>query len=165
MAHWYPLEPVDERFFTTAPYVYSFPVDLDVTPERVWQALTSDESLAAWRLGVRGLRWLDPRPFGVGTRREVVLPLSAMTIREEFFRWDEGKRYSFFVREANRRVLRLFAEDYVVETTPTGSRFTWTIALTPARWARAPMWLTQWANPLMFGLLPRAARKYFAAHP
>lgn len=165
MARWFRLEPVDETYFATAKYVYSFPVDLDATPERVWSALTSDESLAAWRLGVRSLRWLTPRPFGVGTRREVVLPLSAMTIREEFFRWDEGRRYSFCVHEANRPVLRQFAEDYLVEPTPTGSRFTWTIALTPAPWAAAPMWLTRWANPRMFGALPRAARAYFAAHP
>lgn len=165
MARWHRLDAVDETYFATAKYVYSFPVDLDVPPERVWASLTSDQSLAAWRLGVRSLHWLTPRPFGVGTRREVVLPLAAMTIREEFFRWDEGRRYSFCVREANRGVLRRFAEDYLVEPMPEGCRFTWTIALTPAPWAAVAMWLTQWANPAMFGVLPRAARRYFAAHP
>ena len=47
-------------------------------PEQVWESLASDESIAAWPMGpgIRiGLRWTSPRPFGIGTTREVRLPL------------------------------------------------------------------------------------------
>ena len=162
MARWYRLEAVDERFFASAPYVYSFPVELDVAPVRVWQALTSDESLAAWQLGVRSLRWLTPRPFGFGTRREVVLPLSAMTIREEFFRWDEGKRYSFYVYEANRPLFKHFAEDYIVDATPAGSRLTWSFALEALPKIKLPVRLLSPVNNLMFGQMARSSKGYFA---
>src|SRR5690348_9861094 len=90
MARWYSLEPADTTTFGTAPQVYRYPIRLRVPPARVWESLASDESLAAWGLGVRRLTWTTPRPFGVGTTREVVLPLGSMTVRERFFRWDEG---------------------------------------------------------------------------
>ena len=126
-----PLEPLDESFFHTAPYVYRLPVELDVPPERVWESLTSDRALADWGLGLHKLEWTSPRPLGVGSTREVTLPGRAMTVRERFFRWDEGHRKTFYVTEADRPLLRRFGEDYMVEATPGGSRFTWTIAMEP----------------------------------
>jgi hypothetical protein len=70
IARWYALELCDETFFRTAPFVYRYPVELDVSPERLWESLTSDRALADWRLGLHSLRWASPRPFGVGTTRE-----------------------------------------------------------------------------------------------
>ena len=159
---WYPLEPVDESFFDTAPYVHSYPVDLPVPADQVWAALTSDQSMGAWKLPVKSLTWTTPRPFGVGTEREVILTGSSFGIRERFFRWDEGKRMTFSATECSRPLLRRFAEDYVVEERPGGSRFTWTIALDPAPKAR---WLFRASDPLnrvAFRAVPRAARKHFS---
>ena len=160
---WHSLEPVDESFFTTAPHVYSYPVELNVSPERVWESLVSDGSLADWGMGIK-LRWMSPRPFGVGTTREVVLPLNAMTVRERFFLWEEGKRYAFYVESASRGIIKRFAEDYLVEKTENGSRFTWTIAIEPqpkfrALLAGGPI------NRLSFGQTARSAKKYFARNP
>lgn len=162
MSRWYPLETVDDAFFTSAPHIYEYPVELPVPPERVWESLVSDESVAAWGLGVQTLRWTSPRPFGVGTTREVVLPLRSMTVREQFFAWDEGNRYSFFVTSANRPLYRRFAEDYVVSARPGGSLFTWTVALEPSPRYRRLIDLGRPANRLAFAQLPRGARKYFA---
>lgn len=162
MSRWFSMQPVDESFFATAPYVYRFPVDLPVPPARVWESLTSDESVSAWGLGVQSLRWTSPRPFGVGTRREVVLPLRAITVRENFFLWEEGHRYAFHVYEANRPLFRAFAEDYVVEETPTGSRFTWTIALQGRPRTGLLMRAGGPLNKLMFGQMASGASKYFA---
>jgi hypothetical protein len=163
---WHRLEPADETIFASAPHVYRYPVDLDVPPSRVWESLQSDRSLAAWGLGVRSLRWLTPRPFGIGTQREVVLPLGAMAVREQFFRWDEGSGYSFYAAEANRPFLRRFAEDYVVEERPGGrSRFTWTIALEPTPKFRLLVDLGRPLNALSFGQVGRSAKSYFRKHP
>lgn len=159
---WYALEPVTASFFDDAPLRHRFVAELAAPPERLWESLVSDDSVAAWGPGVKSIRWTSPRPFGVGTTREVTLALGAATVRERFFRWDEGRGYSFCAVESNRPGLRRFAEDYVVEPTGNGSRLLWTVALeTSARLARA--------NPLvgpaawaMFGRLAKDGERYFA---
>lgn len=158
---WFPLEQADETFFDTAPYVHRYPVDLPVPPQRVWEALTSDGSLGAWQLPVRRLTWTSPRPFGVGTTREVILSGNTFGIRERFFRWEEGVRMSFSATECSRPLLRRFGEDYLVEERHGGSRFTWTIALDPAPKARGLFRASDPLNRIAFRAVPRAARKYF----
>jgi hypothetical protein len=165
MTKWHELQPADETFFATAPYVYRFPVELPVPAERVWQSLTSDRSVAAWGPGVQSLKWTSPRPFGVGTTREVVLVLHSITVREEYFRWDEGNGYSFFVREANRPVLRRMAENYELESTATGCLFTWTVAMEPTPKASTLLRLGSPVNKLAFGQMARSSKSYFAKHP
>jgi uncharacterized protein YndB with AHSA1/START domain len=162
---WCPLQPCDESIFSTAPYVYRYPVELDVCPERVWESLTSDRALAAWGLGLHSLTWTSPRPFGVGTTREVVLPGKVLTVRERFFRWEEGSRKSFYGTEVNRPVLNRIAEDYLVEKTDSGSRFTWTIALEPTDRTKRLLQIAAPVNKLTFHAVPIRARKYFAKHP
>jgi hypothetical protein len=165
VTHWYPLEPVDETFFDTAPYVYRFPVELSVSPQRVWESLTSDRALADWGLGLRSLEWTSPRPFGVGTTRSIELTGRAVTIHERFFRWEEGSRKSFYAVELSRPLLRSFAEDYLVEKTSTGSRFTWTIALEPTAKSKRLLQVSSPLNGLLFRAVPWRAKAYFAKHP
>ena len=169
---WHSLESADASIFSpesgSAPQLYRFPVRLDVPPERVWESLVSDESIAAWPMGPGlsiTLRWTAPRPFGIGTTREVGLPWRAMTVRERFFRWDEGKGYSFYVESANRPGIRRFAEDYAIEPDGTGSRFTWTIAIEPAPRMGFVLGLTRPLNQFAFGRVAAGARRYFAQHP
>ena len=165
MARWHRLEQPDYSTFTEAAHVYRYPARFAASPERVWESLASDESVKAWGLGVKSLRWTSPRPFGVGTTREVVLPLGFMTVREEFFRWDEGRGYSFFVREANRPGLRSFAENYEIEPDGDGTLFTWTMALEAAGPLSPVLKLLGPVNKAGFGQLVRAGRKYFERHP
>jgi hypothetical protein len=162
MARWHALERPDPSTFSDAAAVYRFPARFRATPERVWESLASDESVKAWGLGVRSLQWTSPHPFGIGTTREVVLPLAAITVREEFFRWDEGKGYSFFVTEANRPGLRSFAENYELEADGDGTLFTWTIALEPVSRLAPAMRLFGPVNKAAFGQLVRSGQKYFA---
>jgi hypothetical protein len=57
------------------------------------------------------------------------MPLGALTLNETYFRWEEGRRKSFYVAEATLPLFRRFAEDYLVEeTSPSTARFTWTVA-------------------------------------
>ena len=161
---WYDLEPVDESFFGTATHVHRYPVELPVPPGRVWESLTSDRALAGWGLGLARLEWTSPRPFGVGTTREVVLPLHAMAVKERFFRWDEGHRKSFYGVAANRPLLRSFAEDYLVEEAPQGCRFTWTIAVEPKPRTRLLLQAADPLNALLYRAVPVRAMAYFAKH-
>ncbi|PZS15773.1 MAG: SRPBCC family protein [Pseudonocardiales bacterium] len=165
MTKWHEMQPADGTFFQTAPYIYRFPIDLPVPPERVWESLTSERSVAAWGPGVQSLRWTSPRPFGVGTTREVVLPLRSITVIEQYFRWDEGKGYSFFVREANRAVLRRMAEDYLLEPSASGCRFTWTFAIEPTAKSAPLLRVGDPVNKLAFGQMARRSKSYFVKHP
>lgn len=165
MTRWYPLEPADADFFASAPQLHRFPVRLQVPPSRVWESLQSDESLAAWGLGVQKLRWTVERPFGIGATRDVTMPLGVATVRERFFRWDEGEGYSFYVYECNRPVFKRFAENYTVEADGTGSLFTWTIAIEPSPKLAPAMKFSGPVNKFAFGQVASSAKKYFAKNP
>jgi hypothetical protein len=165
MARWYPLDSADEDFFTSAPHVFRYSKRFAAAPERVWESLVSDESLSAWGSTVTALNWLSPRPFGVGTTREVALAPGLAKVRERFFRWDDGQRYSFTAYEANLPVFRRFAEDYVVE--PEGSdgaatRFTWTVAFEPKPALTWPFKPLAPALKLAFGRTAADGERYFA---
>lgn len=163
MARWYPVKPVDENFFTSAPHVFRYSRTYAAPPERVWESLTSDESLAAWGATVGSLTWLTPRPFGIGTTREVVLAPGLMKVHERFFRWDEGKGYSFSVYEANAPILEHFAEDYALEPAGTGAtRFSWTVAIQPKNALALPFRPLAPVLKLAFGRVVTDGERYFA---
>ena len=129
------LSPCDETFFDTAPARYVDTFETQLPPDRVWADLISDETLS-WSSVISRVTWTSPRPFGVGTTRSVRLSPGLLTVDERYFIWEEGRRKAFYVAESSLPLFRRFAEDYVVEETPTGSRFTWTIAAEPKLLAR-----------------------------
>ena len=161
---WHPREPIDVTFFDTAPQRFTYRLDVGVPPEQVWQSLQSDESLGAWGPAVKQVRWTSPRPFGVGTTREVELALGIVTVRERFFIWDEGKRYAFEVYESNRKLFRRFGEHYEVEPHNGGARLTWTVAIESAPRLRRLDPITGPVNRFAFGQMARSGRAYFAKH-
>jgi hypothetical protein len=124
--HWFPLAERDDAFVTSAPFRYEQSVETTAPAERVWDVITGYD-LVYWVPVWTGLRW-GPPPLGVGTLREVTLA-AVFTVRERFFRWIEGQRFSFSGLEASLPGLRNVAEDWVIEPTPSGSRLTWTLAI------------------------------------
>jgi hypothetical protein len=161
MTRWYALEPTDAGFFDSAPHVFRYEKHYDAPPERVWESLQSDESLAAWGKTVGSVTWTSPRPFGVGTTREVAT--GPALVREHFFAWDEGSGYAFYVTEANVPIFRRFAEDYRVEPQGSGTRFTWLVAIEPVGALRLPFKVLAPALKAGFGRAATDGQKYFAA--
>jgi Polyketide cyclase / dehydrase and lipid transport len=105
----------------------------------VWDELAGDSALHWCRI-LQEVRWTSPRPFGVGTTREVKALQGANKLREHYFLWDEGRRHSFYVAESTSPLFKSLAEDYLVE--PRGAdacRFTWTIAVAPSAIGKATM--------------------------
>jgi len=127
---WHHLLEAGDDFLVAAPFRYVNTVDVSAPSDETWKALTADDALVSWSPAVTGVQWTTPRPFGVGTAREVTI-LRLITTRERYFRWDEGRRKTFAAVQVNVPGLRRLAEDYVVERTPNGSRFVWTLALEP----------------------------------
>lgn len=165
MTRWYPVDATDASTFTSAPYVFTYERTLAAPPATVWESLASDESLAAWSSSISSVNWTSPRPFGVGTTREVVLAPGLARVRERFFRWDEGHGYSFAACEANLPVFKTFAEDYVVEPQgPDGAstRFTWTVAIEPKRAFALPFTVLAPVLKLAFGRMAADGERHFA---
>src|ERR1700754_1098643 len=151
MTRWYPLEPADDEFIASAPHVFRYQKRFAATPEQVWASLTSDVSLAAWGPAIRKVTGTSPRPFGVGTTREVV---SAGSVRERYFRWDEGSSHAFYVYESSMPIFKRFAEDYVVEADGAETLFTWTVAIEPKNAFRLPLKVLAPVLKAGFGQIP-----------
>ncbi|MBC3986891.1 SRPBCC family protein [Streptomyces buecherae] len=125
-ARWYPIEEADDTLFATAPLYHARSVEVPYSAQETWEALTGD-GVSSWTKGMKRLTWTSPRPFGVGTTREIEMG-GDFTLRERFFRWEEGHRKTFTGVAGTRSIFRHLVEDYVVEPTPYGARFSW-------RWA------------------------------
>ena len=151
------LEPVDETFFKSAPEVFVGSIEIKKPAAGVWSELVADGALSFCR-SLRGARWTSPRPFGVGTTRTMPALYGLLIVDEIYFRWDEGRRHSFYVRRTNLPMFRRLAEDYLVESVaPDASRFTWTIATEPHPLAR----VASFANkPIIEGIFGDMQRHF-----
>jgi hypothetical protein len=154
---WFTLQPVEESFFDTAPFRVRATFDVARPASYVWAELTSEHPLAWCRILSR-ISWATPRPFGVGTERTVWSLGGMSVLHERFFRWEEGRRHSFYVMTANVPLFRRFAEDFLVEPgSETSCRFTWTIAIEPRPAAR----VATPAARLVLGTLFSDTRKHY----
>ncbi len=161
MTRWHPLEPADADFFDSAPHVFTYRKRFAAPPERVWEQLTSDESIAAWGPATKEVTWTSSRPFGVGTTREVA-PRGFGRVRERYFRWDEGRRHSFAVYESTLPLFNRFAEDYIVEPDGADTRFTWMVAIEPKGALAVPFKVLAPVLKAAFGRIPSGGQRYFA---
>jgi hypothetical protein len=151
------LEPVQEEFFDEAPFRLQDTFAVARPAAEVWGELTSDHPLSWCRL-LGPIMWTSPRPFGVGTTRTVRTRPPFSVFHERFFRWEEGRRKSFYVLESRMPGIKRFGEDYLVEPTGDSScTFTWTIAAEqhPAFRAGEP------GNRLLLGTLFRDTRRHY----
>jgi len=152
---WYRLLESGDDFLAAAAFRYVNTIDIPTTPDEIWSALTADDTLVPWSPLVTDLRWTTPRPFGVGTTREVTI-LKLVVARERYYRWEPGRRQTFSAVQATVPALRRLAEDYVLERTPSGSRLVWTVALEPHPALRFILRLT---NPVTARILRGIARE------
>jgi hypothetical protein len=152
-------QPVDEGFFESAPLRLRDSFEIARPVQQVWADLTADDALS-WCRVIRSIEWTSARPFAVGTTRTVSSLGGLQVFGERFFRWEEGRRQSFYVYEASTPLFRRFAEDYLVApVSDVACRFTWTIAVEPRAGARpaAPV------NRALLGTLFRDTRRHYAA--
>jgi hypothetical protein len=152
------LKALDEGFFTSAPSIHEARFSIPRPAEEVWRELSGDHPLHWSRL--LSIHWTSEPPRGVGSTRIVNVLGGAAKLKEHFFIWEEGRRYSFYATETNLPVFRRFGEDYLVE--PDGSdrcRFTWTVGIEPTPLGRpgGPL------NAILFRQLFAETRRHFSA--
>ena len=161
MTRWFPLTPADDDFLSSAPAITTQVLDVPVPAATLWAALAADDAVVSWGPGATACRWTGGKPYGVGTIREVTVA-GVVTVREHFYRWDEGTRMTFFVAESTRPGIRRMAEDYVVEETATGSRLTWTVAMEVAHLAGPTAIVLKPVLGLAIGSMVSGLRKQLA---
>ena len=115
---WFKLRPCGEGFLSSAPHRMADVMEISRPADQVWAELTSGETLSWCRL-LSGVTWTSPRPFGEGTTRTVRTLGGAVALKEVYFRWEEGRRNSFYVSEVTAPLFRTFAEDCLMP----GSKF------------------------------------------
>jgi hypothetical protein len=126
----FPCHPVETSFFDTAPMRFKNAVELDARPAEVFAIFEDGESWPRWFAGMRKVVWTSNKPYGVGTTRTVWLPL--LTVDEHFFRWEQDRRFSFYLTAASMPFVHALAEDYLLEELAPGhTRFTYSVAIEP----------------------------------
>jgi carbon monoxide dehydrogenase subunit G len=121
--------PVGLDFLAHAPWRFENVVELGAPPDRVFALFEDGESWPRWFPGIQRVEWTSPDPKGVGTTRTVTLGMA--TAHEHFLAWEPGRRFAFRFSGANRPLFRAGVEDYVLEPSAAGTRFTYVVAVEP----------------------------------
>lgn len=130
MAARHELDKVDAEWAATAPVRFESSVDIEASPEVVFDVLVDAEALPQWAKVVRHARWTSGEPYGVGSERTVKM-VAGLTGYEKFLVWERGERLVFRFDASSSTALSAFLEDYRIEPTPGGCRLTWITAMSP----------------------------------
>ena len=146
-------EPVGLDFIDSPRAIWRFEnvVELEATPETVFDIFADGESWPRWFEDIRQVTWTSPEPKGVGTTRTVVL--TTMTVYEHFLAWERGRRFTFRFTGSTLPLCRAGIEDYRLDDLGNGrTRFVYGVYL-------APTFLAQLVGPIMKLQFTRMFRK------
>lgn len=122
--------PETVAFTATAPLRISASRTIAASPEQVFATLADAGSWPRWFPGLREARWTSPRPYGVGSRREV--RVGPLVVEEAFIVWEPGERFGFTFVSTNLPGTRAGVE--LVELRDLGgdrTRVAYTMAVEP----------------------------------
>ena len=153
-------QPVEADFLDTAPFCFFNQVELDATPAEVFAMFGDAEAWPQWFDEIRHVEWTSERPFGPGTTR--IVTLNTMKVYEHFFRWEEGRRLTFYFTGTGLPFARSFAEDYLLEEKDGKTVFSWKVAWKPnlLLWFAWP--IGKWMLGRMFRRASQSLVKYVA---
>lgn len=154
--------PVGLDFIEGAAWRFENVVDLDASPEAVFDIFADGESWPQWFDGIRSVVWTSPEPKAVGTTRTVTL--TTMTVYEYFLAWERGRRFAFRFEAASLPLCQAGLEDYRLEALPNGrTRFHYGVYLEPSLVARllGPIVRAQFST--MFRRAAEGLREHVAA--
>lgn len=159
MATQHPCDQVDMDFVDTAPYRFSNSVDLNITPEQLFEVFADADAWPRWAKVITGVTWTSPLPPTAGTTRDVTMR-GGLSGSEEFLLWEPYTRMGFRFNSASEKRIKAFAERYDVVATPTGCTLTWTLALDVVGAAKVSMPLARPINNLAFRWFLKNLRTY-----
>ena len=113
------------EFIDEAPLQFVNSVELNAPPAVVFEALRDSEAWLEWFPDMKSAVW-DGEPGADADRR---VQVGGIKLTEHFFIWQEPWQMAFFVSETSLPFARRMVENYTVEETPTGSRFTYAVGM------------------------------------
>ena len=159
MRDMYPCDRVGPDFVDTARHRYANSVDLNITPEQLFEVFEDAEAWPRWAKVITHVEWTSPMPPRVGTTRSVTMR-GGLVGTEEFLLWEPPARMGFRFNEASEQSIRAFAERYDIVRTATGCRLTWTLALDVAGPGALSLKINGPVMNLTFRWFLRKLRKY-----
>lgn len=115
----------DVSFIERAPLQFINTVDLDAPPEAVFAGLRETDAWLRWFPDMKSAVW-EGEP-GAGTDR--IVKVGAIEIKEHFVIWKEPSQMAFYVSETSLPFAKRMVENYTIEETSTGSRFTYSVGM------------------------------------
>ena len=118
-------EAGDINYIEHAPLQFINTVELKAPPGEVFASLRDTQAWLRWFPDMKSAVW-EGEP-GVGTDRNV--KVGPMEIKEHFIVWSEPTQMAFYVSETSLPFARRMVENYTIEETATGSRFTYAVGM------------------------------------
>lgn len=116
-------------FFESTKNCYKATVEINATPEQVFECFEKAEAWSTWAPPITKVEWTSPKPFGLGTTRTVSM-LAGLVGDEVFIAWDYPKRMAFCFTACSKDLVESFAEDYEVTVLDNGkTQVVWTMAM------------------------------------
>ena len=142
-----PLRLTGPVVFAAAKHRYTTTVDLDCTPEVLFDVFEDADAWPVWVGPIQSVEWTSPLPPREGTTR-VVQMAGGIELTERFTAWERGRHMQFVFTEFPRPGLDGFGEDYRVTDLGDGRcRLRWTMAMLPSPGlASAVIGLTGWTT-------------------
>lgn len=110
---------------------FRFETELDATPEQVFAVFEDPASWPVWVDAITNVTWTSPKPFEVGTTRDVSI-IGGLKVHERFFIWEPNRRMAFYLEGTNKPAVAALGEYYELQPLGEGrTRFVWRIAYEP----------------------------------
>ena len=106
----HPCQRVDLGFVDTAPFRFVSNIDLNISPEQLFEVLADETSWPRWASVITNVTWTSPEPRGVGTTRTVDMR-GGITGEEEFLAWEPFTHMAFRFNESTTSSITAFASD------------------------------------------------------
>lgn len=162
----FPMKDIDLAYFDTAKTRFETVVELNCTPERLFDIFEDAESWPEWVNSIQRVEWTSPEPYDIGTTRTVYMS-GNMVGYEEFIAWNRGTRMAFKFVGSNKNNIEVFGEDYIVEDLGNGRcKLKWIVVMEPKGIGKFFMGLGKPLMGKMFAaIMQKSLPKYISNNP
>jgi uncharacterized protein YndB with AHSA1/START domain len=106
---------------------FRFETILDAPPERVFEVFEDPGSWPVWADAIKKVTWTSPKPFTVGTTRDVDI-MGVLIAHERFFIWEPPHRMAFYFEATNKPAVTSLGEFYELQPVDGGrTRLIWRV--------------------------------------
>ena len=156
-----PLRLTGPVVFAAAPHRYRTTVELDCTPDALFDVFEDADAWPVWVRAIRSVTWTSPLPPREGTTRDVEM-VGGVVLRERFTAYERGRHMQFVFTDMPGGALDGAGEDYRVTDLGDGRcRLDWTMVMVPAPGlAGRAMGVTAWTTGPLLRSMARDLQRY-----